>query len=84
MEHKVTLEIATQFVLHKDIKIDFKNSEGKLGGLLVSKGNIERVPAGHSVNKRRLSWARCGQLMSKPFRVRKKESRHGCLESRTG
>lgn len=76
MAHEVTLDIATKFVLHKDIKIDVKNSEGKLGSLLVSKGNIEWVPAGNSVNKRRLSWARFAQLMElegKPVRARKRE-----------
>lgn len=76
MAHEVTLDIATKFVLHKDVKIDVKNSEGKLGSLLVSKGNIEWVPAGNSVNKRRLSWARFAQLMElegKPVRVPKKE-----------
>ncbi|AJY28245.1 hypothetical protein NX868_05995 [Burkholderia thailandensis] len=76
MAHEITLDIATKFVLHKDVKIDVKNSEGKLGSLLVSKGNIEWVPAGNSVNKRRLSWTRFAQLMElegKPVRVPKKE-----------
>jgi hypothetical protein len=75
MAHEVTLDIATKFVLHKDVKIEVKTSEGKLGELLVSKGNIEWVPAGNSVNKRRLSWTRFAQLMElegKPVRVPKK------------
>jgi hypothetical protein len=76
MAHEVTLDIATKFVLHKDVKIDVKSSEGKLGSLLVSKGNIEWVPAGNRINKRRLSWARFAELMEsegKPVRARKKE-----------
>ncbi len=75
MAHEVTLDIATKFVLHKDVKIEVKTSEGKLGELLVSKGNIEWVPAGNSVNKRRLSWTRFAQLMElegKPVRAPKK------------
>ncbi|VVE80367.1 hypothetical protein [Pandoraea sputorum] len=75
MAHEVTLDIATKFILHKDVKIEVKTSEGKLGELLVSKGNIEWVPAGNSVNKRRLSWTRFAKLMElegKPVRVSKK------------
>jgi hypothetical protein len=53
MAHEVTLDIATKFVLHKDVKIDIKNENGKLGTLLISKGNVEWVPAGNSVNKAR-------------------------------
>lgn len=63
MAHEVTLDIATKFVLHKDVKIDIKNDNGKLGTLLVSKGNVEWVPAGNSVNKRRLSWTKFADLM---------------------
>jgi hypothetical protein len=63
MAHEVTLDIATKFVLHKDVKIEVKNSEGKLGTVLVSKGNIEWLPAGNHVNKKRLSWAKFAELM---------------------
>lgn len=63
MAHEVTLDIATKFVLHKDVKIDVKNTEGKLGTVLVSKGNIEWLPAGNHVNKKRLSWTQFAQLM---------------------
>lgn len=75
MAHEVTLDLATKFVLHKDVKIEVKTSEGKLGELLVSKGNVEWLPAGNSVNKRRLSWTRFAELMEsegKPVRSRKK------------
>lgn len=40
MAHEVTLDIATKFVLHKDLKIEVRTDDGKLGTLLVSKGNI--------------------------------------------
>lgn len=33
------------------------------GTPLVSKGNIEWRPKGHSVNKRRLTWAKFGEFM---------------------
>ena len=63
MAHEVTLDIATKFVLHKDVKIEVKTDEGKLGTLLVSKGNIEWVPSGNHVNKKRLSWKKFAELL---------------------
>lgn len=76
MAHEVTLDIATKFVLHKDVKIEVKTTgKGKLGELLVSKGNVEWVPSGNSVNKRRLSWTQFAALMEtegKPVKVKKK------------
>ncbi|MCC4118369.1 hypothetical protein LLG90_23725 [Aromatoleum toluclasticum] len=75
MAHEVTLDIATKFVLHKDVKIEVKTSEGKLGTVLISKGNIEWLPAKNSVNKHRLSWTKFAELMEdqgKQVRTRKK------------
>ncbi|WP_295919815.1 hypothetical protein [uncultured Xanthomonas sp.] len=63
MAHEVTLDISTKFVLHKDVTIDVKKDGRKLGTVLISKGNIEWVPAGNSVNKKRLSWAKFAELM---------------------
>lgn len=63
MAHEVTLDIATKFVLHKDVKIEVKTDNGKLGTLLVSKGNIEWLPSGNSINKKRLSWKRFAELI---------------------
>lgn len=63
MGHEVTLDIASKFVLHKDVKIEVKTDNGKLGTLLVSKGNIEWLPSGNSVNKKRLSWTKFAELM---------------------
>ncbi len=63
MAHEVTLDISTKFVLHKDVTIEVKKDGRKLGTALISKGNIEWVPAGNSVNKKRLSWAKFAELM---------------------
>lgn len=63
MAHEVSLEINSTFVLHKDVKVNVKTDEGKLGTLLISKGNIEWLPSGNSVNKRRLSWTKFAALM---------------------
>ena len=75
MAHEVTLDIATKFVLHKDVKIEIKTDAGKLGELLISKGNVEWWPRGNSVNKLRLSWTNFAELMEahgKPVKGRKK------------
>lgn len=63
MAHEVTLDIATKFVLNKDVKIFVKTTDGKLGTVLVSKGNVEWVPSGNHVNKKRLSWTQFAELM---------------------
>jgi len=63
MAHEVTLDIATKLVSHKDVKIEVKNENGKLGTLLISKGNIEWLPAGNYVNKKRMSWKSFAKFM---------------------
>ncbi|WP_296869324.1 hypothetical protein [Tibeticola sp.] len=63
MAHEVSLDINNKVVLHKDVKIEVKTNDGKLGTLLISKGNIEWLPARNSVNKHRLSWAKFAELM---------------------
>ncbi|MET4569824.1 hypothetical protein [Rhodanobacter soli] len=63
MAHEVTMDISTKFVLHKDVTVDVKKDGRKLGTALISKGNIEWVPSGNSVNKKRLSWVKFAELM---------------------
>ena len=63
MAHEVIMDISTKFVLHKDVEIEVKKDGRKLGTVLVSKGNIEWLPAGNSVNKKRLSWSKFADLM---------------------
>jgi len=65
MAHKVILDIpSTRTVLHKDIEFEVHNSNGKLGTLLISKGNLEWMASPKSVNKRRLSWTQFSILMA--------------------
>jgi hypothetical protein len=45
------------------VEFDIRSDGSKLGSLLISKGNIEWVPASNSVKKRRLSWERFAELM---------------------
>lgn len=68
MAHEVTLDISTKFVLHKDVEIEVKKDGRKLGTVLISKGNIEWLPAGNSVNKKRLSWSRFAEIMGEEGR----------------
>jgi hypothetical protein len=76
MAHKVSLEIpSTRTVLHKDIRFEVSGTTGRLGTLLVSKGNIEWLPSPKSVKKHRLSWKQFAAVMvtkGKPARASKK------------
>ena len=67
MAHKVIAKLHTKVVVHKDLEIEVKTIHGgrpsKLGTLLISRGNIEWLPKGNSVNKKRLSWVRFAELV---------------------
>jgi len=63
MAHEVPVKIDTALVAHKDFEVIVKTNEGKIGTLLISRGNIEWLPKGNSVNKRRLSWQKFGEFM---------------------
>lgn len=78
MAHEVLLDIATKFVLHKDVKFEVKSNSKKLGTLLISKGNIEWLPVGAHVNKKRLTWTQFKTLMEgtgRPAKVKKRTPR---------
>jgi hypothetical protein len=53
MPHEVRVKIDDAVVGNRDFEIVVKTGHGKLGTLLISKGNIEWVPSGNYVNKRR-------------------------------
>jgi hypothetical protein len=67
LAHKVIAKLHTKVVVHKDLEIEVKTIHGgrpsKLGTLLISRGNIEWLPKGNSVNKKRLSWVRFAELV---------------------
>lgn len=62
-KHDVTLDLHTKVVQNRDIEIQVRSDGAKLGTLLVSKGNIEWLPANNSVNRYGLSWEKFAQLM---------------------
>jgi hypothetical protein len=64
MSHDVRVKLNTTVVRNKDLSVVVKTGTGKLGTLLISKGNLEWLPKGNSVNKRRLTWAQFARLMS--------------------
>lgn len=69
---KVKINASVQ-VKHTDFEVIVRNDYGKLGTLLISKGNIEWLPKGNSVNKRRLSWGRFADFMEefgKPVKMK--------------
>ena len=73
MAHEVRAKIDTKVVAHKDLEIVVTtSSDGKLGTLLISKGNVEWLPKGNWVNGRRLSWRRLATLMETEGRRVKK------------
>lgn len=67
MAHEVSVKLHTKVVAHKDLEIEVKTIDdgtpSKLGTLLISKGNIEWLPKGNSVNKKRLTWLQFAALM---------------------
>lgn len=65
MAHQVRVKIDTAIVHNKDFEIIVSSNDGKLGTLLVSKGNIEWLPKGNSVNKTRLTWTKFAQAMER-------------------
>ena len=67
--HSISFEIPAKFLLAKDVVFDVKSDGAKLGSLLISKGNIEWVPANHSVKKRRLTWEKFAELMETKGKV---------------
>jgi len=68
MAHEVRARMDTKVVAHKDLEITIKSNGQKIGKLLISKGNIEWLPSGNSVNKRRLSWWRFARVMEREGR----------------
>lgn len=73
MAREVRAKIDTKVVAHKDLEITVRETAGKLGTLLVSKGNIEWLPARASKTKKRLTWSRFAKLMESEGRtVRRK------------
>jgi len=74
MAHDVEMKFHSKMVSKKDVEFDIKSEGKKLGTLLISKGNIEWKPSGHSKNKRRLSWKKFSELMineGKPKKIKK-------------
>lgn len=67
MAHEVIAKIHTKIVAHKDLEIEVKTiadgNSSKLGTLLISKGNIEWLPKGNYVNKKRLTWSQFAALV---------------------
>ena len=60
-------------VKHKDIEIIVRNDAGKIGTLLISKGNIQWLPKGNSIKKKSLSWLKFAEMMEEYGKtVRKK------------
>ena len=78
MAHEVSIEIpSTRSVLHKDVKIEVRDGSGKLGTLLVSKGNIEWLASPKSIKKKRLTWKQFALLMADYGRTTRAPKKRG-------
>jgi len=62
--HDITFTIPQKVVLAKDIEFEVKSNSKKIGTLLISKGNIEWVPANNKINKQRLTWEKFAKVMN--------------------
>lgn len=72
MAHEVKLKLNTNVVGYKDIEISVRDSSGKLGTLLISKGNIEWRSVWKSVKKHRFTWRQFAERMQEGKTVRAK------------
>jgi hypothetical protein len=72
MAHEVRVKSDVLVVGNKDVQIVIREGGAKLGTILISKGNIEWLPSGNSVNKRRLSWEKFAEFMKRRGKLVKK------------
>lgn len=75
MAHDVRVKLSTAVVRNKDFEVIVKTDSGKLGTLLISKGNLEWLPKGNYVNRRQLTWTQFAALMDERGKKRKVRSR---------
>ena len=61
--HDITMNAQTRIIRGKDVEFEIKSGRRKLGSLLISQGNVEWVPTGHSANRYRISWEKFSELM---------------------
>lgn len=71
MAHEVRMDVNSAFVTKSDVTFEISENGSKLGTLLISRGNIEWVPSGNSVNKRRMRWSKFAELMESKGRQKK-------------
>jgi len=71
--HHIVINNPNTSVLSKDVEFEVRSNSKKLGTMLLSKGNIEWVPTGNSVNRHRISWEKFAALMeTQPIRKKLK------------
>jgi len=71
MKHQVDVTFHKRIIEKKDLEVRVKSDVGKIGTLLISKGNIEWLPRGNSKNKRGLKWEDFAELMKREGKVRR-------------
>jgi hypothetical protein len=74
MAHNVKMKLTTNVVSGKDIEVSVSETSGKLGTLLISKGNVEWRAAGRSLKKHQLTWRKFAGLMESEGKPVKKKT----------
>jgi len=62
-KHEVNLTLHTKLVQRKDVEIEIRKDDAKLGELLISQGSIDWKPRG-AQHKLKLSWTQFAELMA--------------------
>ena len=75
MSHQVDATFHKRSIEKKDLEVRIKSDAGKIGTLLISKGNIEWLPKGNSKNKRAMKWEEFAERMEEEGKVRKVKKR---------
>lgn len=57
MAHSISVEMPRMEIKNQDLCVVIRKNSVKIGELLISKGNLEFIPAGHSRNAKRFTWA---------------------------
>lgn len=71
MKHRVDVTFHKKNIEKKDLEVRIQSDAGKIGTLLISKGNIEWLPKGNSRNRLAMKWEEFAERMKQEGKVRK-------------
>ena len=71
MKHRVDVTFHKKNIEKKDLEVRIQSDKGKIGTLLISKGNIEWLPKGNFKNKLAMRWEEFAEMMKQEGKVSK-------------